>query len=180
MISLFGFLCNEEPVHKLYINQSPCLREQRDRHVVLEKHLSRCRSTVVCLKVDQQCLIFANFSQILGLVGPLSQILFNVAVDFIYQEICDTQFATSNGYKLVDEYDPVCLTGFADDNAFNSHSEETAIRTIELVQTLYLKICLHMNPDKSQLINVKAGKLIESNLRLSNCIEKNVWNRTRE
>lgn len=97
--------------------------------------------------------------------SPLSPILFNIAVDFIYQEICDTGYAVENGFKLHDEYDPLCLSGFADDNAVTSHSANSAIRTVELIQTLYLKIGLHLNP--SQVINIRNGCLVEENLRLS-------------
>lgn len=32
--------------------------------------------------------------------GPLLPILFNIAVDFIYEEICDLQYASNNGFKL--------------------------------------------------------------------------------
>lgn len=57
--------------------------------------------------------------------GPLSPILFNIAIDFMYEEICDSQFANNNGYKLSDEYDALCLSGFADDQATTSESKES-------------------------------------------------------
>lgn len=78
--------------------------------------------------------------------GPLSPILFNVAIDFIY----DTQYASNNGYKLSEDYDPLCLSGFADDQAVSSHSEKSACRTIDLVTSLFAKIAL--NASKSQAI----------------------------
>lgn len=99
--------------------------------------------------------------------GPLSPIIFNIAVDFIYEEICDSQYVSLNGYALNDNFDPLCLSGFADDNAVTARSENAAIRTIELVESLFLKIGLQMNPDKSQLINIKNGKLVDDNLKLS-------------
>src|SRR6202012_4826762 len=70
--------------------------------------------------------------------ASLSPILFNIAIDFIYEEKCDTQFAENNGYKLSDEYDSLCMTGFADDQVVTSHSENSAIRTIELIRILFL------------------------------------------
>lgn len=100
--------------------------------------------------------------------GPLSPILFNIATDFIYEEICDPQYSSNNGFNVDDNHDPLCLSGFADDNAVTSHSENAATRTIELIQTLYLKIGLQLNPDKSQLINIESGALVECNLQLSN------------
>ena len=99
--------------------------------------------------------------------SPLSPILFNIAIDFIYQEICDTSYAVENGFKLHDEYDPLCLSGFADDNAVTSHSANAAIRTVELIQMLFLKIGLKLNPSKSQVINIRNGCLVQENLRLS-------------
>ena len=87
--------------------------------------------------------------------APLSPILFYIAIDFIYEEICDTQFAENNGYKLSDEYDSLCMTGFADDQAVTSHSENSAIRTIELIQILFLSIGLEVNPNKSQAIIIR-------------------------
>lgn len=99
--------------------------------------------------------------------APLSPILFNIAIDFIYEEICEPQYAQNNGFRLSDEYDPVCLSGFADDQAVTSESETTAVRTIELVKMLFLKIGLEINPSKSQAIIIRNGKLIEESLRLS-------------
>ena len=100
--------------------------------------------------------------------GPLSPILFNIGIDFIYNEICDPQYANNNGYNLVEEYDSLCMSGFADDQAVTAHSEESAIRTIDLTQTLFLKIGLQVNPEKSQAIIVKNGVLVNDILNLSN------------
>ncbi len=81
--------------------------------------------------------------------GPLSPILFNIAIDFIYEEICDHQYASINGYKLSNDHDPLCLSGFADDQAISSDSENSACRTIDLVKSLFSKIGLVLNPSKS-------------------------------
>lgn len=68
--------------------------------------------------------------------APLSPNIFNIA-----EEICDPQYRT-DGYLLDKNYDPLCLTGFADDSRVTAHSPTTAIRvrTIELVQVLYQKL----------------------------------------
>src|SRR5699024_10427259 len=43
--------------------------------------------------------------------GPLSPILFNLAIDFIYREVCDPQFAEQFGFKLKEGFDALSLTG---------------------------------------------------------------------
>ncbi|KAG4080368.1 hypothetical protein HA402_006706 [Bradysia odoriphaga] len=99
--------------------------------------------------------------------GPLSPILFNIAIDFIYKEICDSQFSNANGYQLSNEYDALCLTGFADDQAVSTKSKESATRSIDLVQDLFRKIGLEINPKKSQAIVIAKGKLVEDKIILS-------------
>lgn len=49
--------------------------------------------------------------------SPMSPFLFNVAINFLYEELCDPQFVDTYGYKLSDGYDALGLTGFADDQA---------------------------------------------------------------
>lgn len=99
--------------------------------------------------------------------APLSPILFNIAIDFIYDEICDAQFADNNGYKLSDDYDALCLSGFADDQAVTSESTSNAVRTIDLIQSLFAKIGLSVNPMKSQAIIIKDGTMVQEDLKLS-------------
>ena len=99
--------------------------------------------------------------------APLSPILFNIAIDYLYEEICDPQYVKNNGYNLTEEYDPICLTGFADDQAVTSESKSSAIRTVELIKILFLKIGLEINPSKSQAIIISDGKLVEESLHLS-------------
>jgi len=99
--------------------------------------------------------------------GPLSPILFNIAIDFLYEEICDSQFADNNGYKLSDEFDALCLSGFADDQAVTSKSEKSAIRTIDLIRICFAKIGLEVNPAKSQAIIIRNGILADDVLHLT-------------
>ena len=99
--------------------------------------------------------------------GPLSPILFNIAIDFIYKEICDSQFANTNGYQLSNQYDALCLTGFADDQAVTTYSKESTTRSIDLVQDLFRKIGLEINPKKSQSIIIVKGRLVEDKIILS-------------
>lgn len=100
--------------------------------------------------------------------GPLSPILFNIAIDYIYKEICDPEFANAYGYCLDSGLDAVCLSGFADDQAVTARSEEGAIRVIEAVEVLFGEIGLIVNPKKSLAINIKAGALAKKDLHLSN------------
>lgn len=101
--------------------------------------------------------------------GPLSPILFNIAIDYLYEEICDSQFANNNGYKLSDEYDALCLTGFADDQAVSSEFDKSAIRTINLIRMCFAKIVREVNPEKSQAIIIRNGMLVNETIHFSNC-----------
>lgn len=99
--------------------------------------------------------------------GPLSPFLFNLAIDFIYADVCEPSFANSHGYKIVDGLDSISLTGFADDQAVTSSTTEGAIRIIEQVQANFEEIGLHINPAKSQAIKVTKGKLTAGNIELN-------------
>ena len=100
--------------------------------------------------------------------GPLSPLLFNLAINFIYDELCHGQIADRNGYKIADDLPPLSLTGFADDQAVTAKSEEGARRLIELVQDLLSTIGLDVNPSKSTAIRVQKGKLCPGTLELPN------------
>lgn len=81
--------------------------------------------------------------------GPLSPILFNIAIDHIYNEICEPSFSNKYGYNLHPDLDSVALTGFADDQVITGESVEKTIRTIELVSSLFGEIGLSVNPKKA-------------------------------
>lgn len=49
--------------------------------------------------------------------GPLSPTLFNLSIDHLYREICDSDLANHFGYRLEVSEHPIILTGFADDQA---------------------------------------------------------------
>ncbi|KAK9501535.1 hypothetical protein O3M35_012242 [Rhynocoris fuscipes] len=58
--------------------------------------------------------------------GPLSPTLFNVAIDHLYKDICDPQYANKFGYRIDDTLDSIVLCGFADDQAVSARDEESA------------------------------------------------------
>lgn len=110
--------------------------------------------------------------------GPLSPMLFNMAIDHVFKEVCDPVFAGQYGYKLYDDLDPLSLIGFADDLAVISSSPEGACRITELIQTLLHQIGLKINPIKSEAINIKDGMMVPGHLQLAdgssiNCIGRN-------
>lgn len=110
--------------------------------------------------------------------GPLSPILFNIAINFIYDEICEPSFANIYGYQLYKDLDAVCLSGFADDQAITTRSATAALRVVELVQNLFKIIGLSINPRKSSSIRLEDGKLSPGFLQLLNndtisCISEN-------
>ena len=98
--------------------------------------------------------------------GPLSPILFNMAIDHIFKEICDPVFANRHGYKLYDDLDALSLIGFADDLAVISSTPEGALRIVELVQAMLDQIGLKINPKKSMAINIQDGRMVSGQLRI--------------
>lgn len=99
--------------------------------------------------------------------GPLSLILFNLAIDYIYRELCDKEFANIYGYRLKQDQTALSLTGFADDQAVTSTSIDNMIRMIELINNRFREIGLEINPSKSVIINVKNGRLISVNIKVN-------------
>ena len=110
--------------------------------------------------------------------GPMSPILFNIAINHIYEEICDCQFSGQYGFRLFQDLEPITLTGFADDQVVTSGSVDNALRITEQTQMLFTQIGLEVNPRKSMAIVIKEGSLVPGNLALSNgstinCINEN-------
>ena len=99
--------------------------------------------------------------------GPLSPILFDIAINYIYDEICDPQFANQYGYKLYEDLDAISLTGFADDQAVTTKTVNGALRIVEMTQSLFQQIGLSINPKKSSAINIKDGQLVPGALVLN-------------
>jgi hypothetical protein len=99
--------------------------------------------------------------------GPLSPTLFNMAINFVYEEICDPDFASNYGFELVPGFPALSLTGFADDQVVSSRSVDGARRLVELAEQLFQQIGLAINPKKSVAINILAGKLAPGTLQLS-------------
>ena len=98
--------------------------------------------------------------------GPLSPMLFNMAIDFIYREISEAQFANTYGYRLRPGHTAISLTGFADDQAVSSSSAAGAARIVELVRDHFREIDLNINPNKSVAINVKNGRMVAGELNI--------------
>ncbi|KAI5751146.1 hypothetical protein M8J77_004737 [Diaphorina citri] len=97
---------------------------------------------------------------------PISPLLFNIAVNFVYNELCDPVYADRFGYKLHPNYDAVSLAGFADDKAVASNSKESAVHSIQLIQSLLHKIGIGINPKKSHAIILRNGTLYPESLSL--------------
>ena len=94
--------------------------------------------------------------------GLISPTLFLIAINFIYNEICKLSFSNEYGYQISNEYDALCLSGFADDQAVHCKqqtAEISAVRIIHLIQDLFSRIGLSINPNKSQAIRFNNGVL---------------------
>ena len=100
--------------------------------------------------------------------GPLSPMLFNVAIDHVFKEVCDPIFANQYGFKLHQDLDSLSMIGFADDLAVISSSMEGATRIVDLVQTLLNQIGLKVNPGKSKAIHIQNGEMVEDQIKLAN------------
>ena len=98
--------------------------------------------------------------------GPLSPMLFNIAINHIFNEVCDPIFAEQYGYKLYEDLPALSMLGFADDLAIIANSPEAACRITELVQSLLQQIGLKINPSKSQAIHIKNGTMLPGTLQL--------------
>jgi hypothetical protein len=91
--------------------------------------------------------------------GPLSPLLFNLAIDFIYNEITQHDFANTHGFPLTPGCDALSLTGFADDQVITSNTLSGATRIAESTQDLFQRIGLVVNPKKSVAIVINKGQL---------------------
>ncbi|KAI5732197.1 hypothetical protein M8J77_023148 [Diaphorina citri] len=106
---------------------------------------------------------------------PISPLLFNIAVNFVYNELCDPVYADRFGYKLHPNYDAVSLAGFADDKAVASNSKKSAVHSIQLIQSLLHKIGIGINPKKSHAIILRNGTLCPESLsRLSGDVIRSI------
>lgn len=99
--------------------------------------------------------------------GPTSPMIFNIAINYIYNEVCEMLFSNAYGYKMSTEHDALCLSGFADDQAVTANSVKSAIRVIQLTQDLFSKVGLSVNQKKSQAIQISGGILITTPLVLN-------------
>lgn len=115
---------------------------------------------------EASCNIAINCSVAQG--APLSPALFNIAINFIYEELCDPQYADQYGYKLSNNFDALSLLGFADDQAVVGKDMESAIRSTDAARILLSEIGLKINPKKSQAIFIEQGQLVKKTLTLSN------------
>ena len=100
--------------------------------------------------------------------GPLSPLLFNICIDFVFKQICEREFAANHGIKLAPNLDALLLTGFADDLVVTSPSLDKAHRVVQAVQSLFREIGLHVNPRKSAAIRILKGRLTPGDLVLAN------------
>lgn len=101
--------------------------------------------------------------------GPLSPLLFNIAINFIYQDMCDIKYANKFGYKIGDQ--SICLSGFADDQALTCPDIFKAKRSIELCNYLFNQIGLSINAKKSCVIRIDKGNL-QQTVVLSELLDK--------
>lgn len=97
------------------------------RHIknsLMERGISANMTKLICnLLIDNRTRISANRAKTEDIYikcgvpqgWPLSPILFNIAIDYIFKEICEPGFTNTHGYHLDLSLDAVCLSGFADD-----------------------------------------------------------------
>ena len=91
--------------------------------------------------------------------SPLSPLLFNMAIDFIFKELNDNENAQKFGYHLLDNVENISALGFADDIALISTNVQSAAHMIETANQCLQQIGLKLNSEKSKAIIIKNGKL---------------------
>lgn len=99
--------------------------------------------------------------------APTSPILFNMSINHIYTELTQPTYANIHGYHISDDLPPATILGFADDQVLVGNSTDAARQMVELVTMLFNRIGLKVNPNKSQVINIKNGTLSISDLKLN-------------
>lgn len=103
--------------------------------------------------------------------SPLSPLLFNLAINFIFKELCEPLFADRHGYRIASNLPPISLTGFADDLAITAKSTDDAQRITELVHQRFLEIGLEINPQKSTGIIIIKGQLKPGTITLRHSLD---------
>ena len=96
--------------------------------------------------------------------SPLSPLLFNLAIDFILQNLTDHNIAQKYGYTLSDHLPNLSAFAFADDIALISKGKKEATALIDLAESLLASIGLHTNSAKCTGIMIRNGILSSGEL----------------
>ena len=92
--------------------------------------------------------------------------LFNIAIDFLYRDLCEPQFAAAHGFKLYQDLPALSIMGFADDQVVISDTLIGIQRLTHLTQSMFASIGLTVNPSKSNAIIIRGGALHSGQLEL--------------
>lgn len=100
--------------------------------------------------------------------SPLSPTLFNLAIDFILEDLADVneQF----GYKLTDFLPPVSVLGFADDTVLVSRDKKSLEILYYMAVDLFKTIGLSLNISKTKIIYITDGILSRQSFSFENYV----------
>ena len=97
---------------------------------------------------------------------PLSPALYNIATDFVLDELSETTISEKYGYELVKGLPKITVLGFADDTVIIAKNNEDAAILTNIVIQRFKEIGLLINTSKSSAINIAKGKLNNSPISL--------------
>ena len=129
-------------------------------------------SIIMCLLSDNTFQVEADLKKSKDITmkcgvpqgSPLSPTLFNLAMDYIMQNLTDHDIVEKYGYKITDDLPSLSALAFADDIAIISNNIHNATALTNLAESLFAEIGLNINPNKSKCINLRKGKLFEGNI----------------
>lgn len=97
--------------------------------------------------------------------SPLSPILFNLCINYIFDEMTELDICKEYGFKIEDAFDPLSIIGYADDIVLTAKDHFSANNMLTMIESKLLEIGLKINPSKSGAIVIKKGLLCDEPLR---------------
>ena len=89
---------------------------------------------------------------------PLSPALYNIATDFILDELTEPTISAKYGYQLVPHLPNLTYMGFTDDTVIIANNQENAAILTNMAKESFNEIGLQLNASKSVSINIVTWK----------------------
>ena len=99
--------------------------------------------------------------------SPLSPTLYNLATDFIFDELTELSLLQQYGKSISPQLSSLSIMGFADDTLLMGKNSETTLELLHIALQRFQEIGLQVNPQKCTGISIKRGKLVEEVLHIN-------------